>query len=150
MPPTARVSRRVRFTPFPQVAYLGGNDSDLSGSTPSHGTGEIGIATPGVISSSPLQDFQQSPVSQCSPTFTLSESGSNGSPGSSNTSTPGSGTGSVSISTTETRPTVTHLFINNQRVMSKSKHWTSILDPVRIDSSAPKAAAQSLTRECLS
>ncbi|PLB36134.1 Methylmalonate-semialdehyde dehydrogenase [Aspergillus candidus] len=129
MPPTARVSRRVRFTPFPQVAYLGGNDSDLSGSTPSHGTGEIGIATPGVISSSPLQDFQQSPVSQCSPTFTLSESGSNGSPGSSNTSTPGSGTGSVSISTTETRPTVTHLFINNQRVMSKSKHWTSILDP---------------------
>ncbi|KAL5363829.1 Aldehyde/histidinol dehydrogenase [Aspergillus floccosus] len=30
----------------------------------------------------------------------------------------------------DARPTVTHLFINNTRVMSRAKDWTSVLDPV--------------------
>lgn len=32
-------------------------------------------------------------------------------------------------------PTVTHLYINNRRVMSRAKDWGSVLDPVGISSS---------------
>lgn len=47
---------------------------------------------------------------------------------------------SPSSTASQPRAAVAHLFINNKTVMSRSKEWTSILDPVRKSRSTKEMA----------
>lgn len=47
---------------------------------------------------------------------------------------------SPSSTASQPRAAVAHLFINNKTVMSRSKEWTSILDPVRKSQSTKEMA----------
>ncbi|KAF7596840.1 hypothetical protein BBP40_012440, partial [Aspergillus hancockii] len=100
MPKAVDRSRRVRFTPFARRPSNASDDTALSSNNQTSGRSG---------------DDQ----SVCSPGSSSATSTRPGSIDSDNDPT----------ATTLPRPTVTHLFINNKSVMSKSKDWTRVLDP---------------------
>ncbi|KAB8235907.1 methylmalonate-semialdehyde dehydrogenase [Aspergillus alliaceus] len=101
MPKAVARSRRVRYTPFGRKASNASDDTVVSSSN--HTAGQDG-----------------DDPSACSSGSSPAKCNGAGSIESDN---------DLSLASTQSRPTVLHLFINNTRVMSKSKDWTSVLDP---------------------
>ncbi|KAF9887245.1 hypothetical protein FE257_010373 [Aspergillus nanangensis] len=106
MPRTTKSSRRVRFTPYSSLSPKGSEDVVPRDTRMRRWSEDI---QHGCCNQTDLSEKQQ-PQQESREVSVESTT--------------------ESVVDADAPPTVTHLFVNNSRVMSKAKTWTSVLDPV--------------------